>query len=73
MRVHRYSPSGELDEIIALPARRVTACTFGGVDLTDLYITTSRVEVPPGEQPAAGALFRAQPGVRGLPVTPFGA
>ena len=71
--VHRYSASGELDEIISLPARRVTACTFGGVDLTDLYITTSRVEVPPGEQPAAGALFRAQPGVRGLPVTPFGA
>ncbi len=70
--VHRYSASGELDEIISLPARRVTACTFGGVDLTDLYITTSRVGVPPGEQPAAGALFRSQPGVPGLPVTPFG-
>jgi hypothetical protein len=32
-----------------------------------LFITTSRVGLSPDAQPAAGALFRISPGVRGLP------
>ncbi|MER5221808.1 SMP-30/gluconolactonase/LRE family protein [Streptomyces flaveus] len=40
--VRRYTPSGELDRVLPLPVRRPTACTFGGSDLTDLYITTAR-------------------------------
>jgi sugar lactone lactonase YvrE len=69
--VRHYSASGELLDVVAVPARRVTACTLGGVDLDTLFITTSRVDVPPGEQPAAGALFIAHPGVRGLPTATF--
>jgi sugar lactone lactonase YvrE len=69
--VRHYSAAGELLEVIPLPARRVTACTFGGVDLDALFITTSRVAVPAGEQPAAGALFVAHPGVRGVPAATF--
>ncbi len=65
--VHCYSPEGRLREQIAVPATQVTACTFGGPDLDELYITTSRQTVPRGTQPEAGALFRARPGVRGLP------
>jgi sugar lactone lactonase YvrE len=49
----------------------VTACTFGGPDLDQLFITTSREDVPPGEDPLAGSLFRADVGVRGLPVREF--
>jgi len=65
--VHRYGPDGRLDAVLELPVARVTACAFGGPGLDDLYITTSRVEVAPGDQPAAGALFLARPSVRGLP------
>jgi sugar lactone lactonase YvrE len=69
--VHRYSPHGELDEVIEMPARKVTACTFGGADLDVLYITTSREDLQPGEDPKAGSLFAARPGVRGRPVREF--
>jgi sugar lactone lactonase YvrE len=69
--VRHYSAAGELLDVVAVPARRVTACSFGGDDLDTLCITTSRVDVPAGEQPAAGALFVARPGVRGLPTATF--
>jgi sugar lactone lactonase YvrE len=69
--VRRYTPDGELDAVIELPARKATACTFGGADLDELFITTSREDLEPGDDPLAGALFRAVPGVRGLPVREF--
>jgi sugar lactone lactonase YvrE len=69
--VRRYTPDGELDAVIEVPARKVTACTFGGADLDELFITTSREDLQPGDDPLAGALFRAVPGVRGLPVREF--
>jgi len=69
--VRRYSPDGALDAVIEVPARKVTACTFGGPYLDELFITTSREGLQPGEDPLAGALFRAVPGVRGLPVREF--
>ena len=65
--VRRYAPDGSPDGVVELPVTQVTACTFGGANLDELYITTSRESVPAGEQPAAGAIFRASPGVRGLP------
>jgi sugar lactone lactonase YvrE len=69
--VRRYSAQGDLDEIIEVGAERVTACTFGGDDLKRLYITTSREGLEPDEDPLAGSVFTAVPGVSGLPVTPF--
>lgn len=69
--VRRYSPSGNLDETIEVDAKKVTACTFGGEDLSELYITTSRENVDPGEDPLAGALFVAKPGVNGLRARTF--
>ena len=69
--VRRYSPVGKLDEVLELPVSQVTACTFGGPALDELYITTSRLEVPEGEQPEAGSVFRVEPGVAGVPPTPF--
>lgn len=70
-RVERRSPVGRLDAVIEVGARQVTACTFGGEDLDELYITTSREGLAEGEDPAAGSLFVARPGVRGKGVTPF--
>jgi sugar lactone lactonase YvrE len=69
--VHRYSPSGALDAVIALPVSQVTACTFGGPELDTLYITTSQIGADIKAQPASGALFAVRPGVRGRPTRPF--
>jgi sugar lactone lactonase YvrE len=69
--VRRYRPDGVLDGVIELPVTNVTACTFGGSDLGDLIITTSRENLPEGAQPAAGSLFRSRPGVSGQPVLEF--
>ncbi|GAA2212223.1 SMP-30/gluconolactonase/LRE family protein [Nonomuraea monospora] len=68
--VHRYDPGGRLDAVVRLPVRKVTAVTFGGSGLDRLFITTSALDVDREEQPDAGALFCADPGVRGLPVLP---
>ncbi|MGW1682809.1 SMP-30/gluconolactonase/LRE family protein [Saccharopolyspora sp. NPDC002376] len=40
-----YTPTGDLDRTIPLPAQRPTDCCFGGPDLTNLYITTATDEV----------------------------
>ena len=69
--VRRYTPAGVLDEVIEVPAKKVTACTFGGPNLDELFITTSREGLEPGEDPLAGSLFRAEVGVAGLPVREF--
>jgi sugar lactone lactonase YvrE len=69
--VRRYTADGALDEVVELPVTKVTACTFGGQRLEELFITTSREGLDTGVEPAAGSLFRAVPGVTGLPVREF--
>jgi len=69
--VRRYTPDGVLDEVIGVAAKQVTACTFGGQDHNQLFITTSREGLEPGEDPLAGSLFRAAVGVAGVPVREF--
>lgn len=70
-RVEGHAPDGTLIERIDLPVTNITACTFGGADLTTLYITTTRENVPEGEQPEAGAVFSAVPGPKGQPASLF--
>ncbi|MGY1752483.1 SMP-30/gluconolactonase/LRE family protein [Blastococcus sp. SYSU D01042] len=69
--VWRFTPEGVHDEVVEVPVGMVTACTFGGPALDQLFITTSRENLPPGADPLAGSLFRAAVGVRGLPVREF--
>jgi sugar lactone lactonase YvrE len=69
--VHRYGPDGVLDQVVEVGAKQVTACTFGGAGLDELFITTSRENLEDGEDPLAGSVFRAAVGVRGLPVREF--
>jgi sugar lactone lactonase YvrE len=69
--VQRYTPEGALDEVIEVPAKKTTACAFGGPNLDHMFITTSREGLEPGTDPLAGSLFRAMPGVTGLPVREF--
>ncbi len=69
--VHRYGPDGALDMRIPMPVQRPTSCCFGGPDLAELYITTSRYGLGQEGGPA-GALFRCRPGVTGRLPLPFG-
>jgi sugar lactone lactonase YvrE len=70
--VRRYSRDGTLDAVVELPAQQVTACAFGGIELDLLFITTSRENLAPGDDPLAGSLFVTEVGVRGLPARQFG-
>lgn len=66
--LHRYEPDGRLDTVVQLPTRMVTSCAFGGSDLRDLFVTSSRALLPEAERandPVAGAVFVLQ----GLGVT----
>jgi sugar lactone lactonase YvrE len=69
--VRRYTPDGVLDDVIEVAAKQVTACTFGGQDHSQLFITTSREGLGGGEDPLAGSLFQSDVGVPGLPVREF--
>ena len=69
--VHRYTADGALDVVVEVPVAQVTACTFGGPRLDQLFVTTSREGLAPGEDPLAGALFRADVGATGQPVREF--
>ena len=69
--VYHYSADGVLRDKIAVPARKVTACTFGGEHLDELFITTSQEDIDTREDPLAGSLFRAEVGVKGRPVRTF--
>jgi sugar lactone lactonase YvrE len=69
--VRRYQADGILDGVVELPVTNVTACTFGGPGLDELFITTSRENLAPDDQPLAGAVFHVRPGVDGLPVRTY--
>ncbi|MEO7122508.1 MAG: SMP-30/gluconolactonase/LRE family protein [Lacisediminihabitans sp.] len=66
--VHRYAPNGQLDQVVEVRVSNVTACAFGGDEMTTLFITTSREHIPEGAEPQAGALYSYDAGVAGLPV-----
>lgn len=68
--VRRYTPEGQLDRVIALPVPRVTACAFGGPDLTDLYISTARVGLT-APHPVAGSLLVVPDAGKGVPQPAF--
>jgi len=68
--VHHYDNTGILAEVIDVPPSQVTACTFGGPHLNDLFITTSATgNVAPDH--GAGAVFHCRTDVTGLPAQPF--
>jgi sugar lactone lactonase YvrE len=67
--VHRYTPDGRLDAVIRLPVTNVTCCAFGPGGR--LYITTAINGIDVADQPLAGSLFVAEPGVTGPFATPW--
>ena len=65
--LYRYTPEGVEERAIRFPAKLVSSVTFGGADLTDIYITTIGGNNRAEEGPGAGALFRLQLGIPGVP------
>jgi D-xylonolactonase len=67
--VRRYSPRGELLEVVDLPCANVTKLVLGGKDLKTAFVTTARKGLDPAElaaQPLAGGLFAFEADVPGL-------
>ena len=60
--VHRYTPDGQLDRIVSLPAEHVSACCFGGEDGRTLFVTTAAPD---------GRLYAIDAGVSGPPTHAF--
>lgn len=72
--VKRYNPNnGNLIDQIDLPVKCVSNCVFGGEDLTDLYITTSTMGMPPSDPnyKYSGGLFKVKTSVKGTPLYKF--
>ena len=70
-RLTRFTPEGQIEGIVPLPAPQVTSCTFGGPDMSTLYITTAARNVDLQQYPHAGGLFCVNTTVTGKTVEPF--
>ncbi|CAN5557608.1 N/A [soil metagenome] len=69
-QVRRYSPAGELERVIDVPAPHTSCVAFAGPDLDTLVITSATQDLTAeqlAEYPLSGRLFTHTPGVRGLP------
>ena len=73
-RVVRYDPSGKFEREIRTPAKQTSSLTFGGYDLTDIFITSAALSgplslIPRGYDPSSGssggALYHVSFDIRG--------
>lgn len=72
--VARFSETGEQLGLIDLPVSWPTSCTFGGSDLTTLYITSARFTMTEAHltaHPVEGSLVAVKTAVRGRPEPKF--
>jgi sugar lactone lactonase YvrE len=76
-KITRWNPAtGQLLDAIPIPALNVTSCIFGGPTLSDVFITSARKGMSPGElvkYPLSGGLFCINTKLQGMPTFLFGA
>jgi sugar lactone lactonase YvrE len=74
-QVTKWNPNtGQLLEQVAVPAKNVSSCVFGGKNLNELYITSARKGLDAttlAQYPLTGGLFRLQTKVAGMPTFEF--
>ncbi len=74
-QVVRWDPdTGAALARIRVPVSQPSACAFGGDKLDRLYITTARENMSEAQlaaEPDSGSIYVADPGVCGVPHTPF--
>lgn len=63
----RYRPDGTEERRIEFPVKKVSSVTFGGPDYTDIYVTTAGGDQKTTDGELAGALFRLNLGIHGVP------
>ena len=75
-KIARFTVAGELDRLVEAPTDMPSCMTFGGPDLTTLYVTSikdSGTGRAISRHPAGGHVFAIQGlGVKGLPEPRFG-
>jgi sugar lactone lactonase YvrE len=64
-RLLRFTPQGQLDREIAVPASKPSMCAFGGSELDTLFVTSIRPGANANDDD--GHVFTLRPGVKGLP------
>jgi len=70
-KVCRWDPfTKKIIGIIKIPAKRVSACTFGGSDLSELFITTARIgfteNIGENTERNSGYIYRVQTKTKGV-------
>ena len=73
-RVQRYSPAGELRQVLDVPAAQTTSCAFAGPGLHRLYVTTATEDWTDDERradPKAGLVYRFETDATGRPADSF--
>jgi sugar lactone lactonase YvrE len=62
-RVRGYAPDGSVVADVLLPVSQPSCPAFGGADLSDLYVTTARIDLTPdalAQEPLAGQVLLAK-------------
>jgi sugar lactone lactonase YvrE len=74
-QVTRWDPNtGKLLEQIPIPALYTSSCVFGGREMNDLYVTSSRKSMNAADlkkYPLSGGLFKVNTNVAGMPTFEF--
>lgn len=73
-RVTRYTPDGQIVDVLRMPVPRPTSCTFGGAALDTLFVTTARVGLDAAAlaaAPLSGSVLAVRTDSLGLSETPF--
>jgi sugar lactone lactonase YvrE len=68
--VVRVAADGTIDHVVEMPVQNITTCTFGGADLSTLFVTTASADAPRGDR-LAGSLFSIATDVKGQPENRF--
>jgi len=67
--VSRFTPDGQRERWIDLPASQITRPCFGGPQLDRMFVTSAADGV---DEAMAGCVFEIDPGARGVPAHRFG-
>jgi sugar lactone lactonase YvrE len=73
-RISKWGPDGTLLEQFGVAAKNVTSCVFGGPNMNELFITTALLRTDAAglrRFPLAGAVFRMETDVTGMPTYEF--
>jgi len=66
-RIARFLSDGQLDEVMAMPARFVSSLSFGGAGMRDVLLTTADNQANPE---LGGTLLRGRSEIAGMALTP---